>query len=257
MDESLRCCGYRGDWACEDEYPDHIVPIRNFGLDNSSGDGHFSMCKACCKTRDSIRNPTRERHPVTGKFKMDWKTAKAIELGGDIKNRHTPEWKSYLDGAEVMWGLEIKGAIIKAGTYFAPGEVGLMTGRGIGLPKFKSKKPKFNQGQYKSSLTTPRDSTKEVEPKEGPGFVYIFEDGMKKPGFIKVGATEVVDQRLQAGNTWGAFTCLYTKEFKRRFEAEAKIFELLEDYRLYRDKEWFKVNTDLAIKTIEGMYEVQ
>ena len=37
---------------------------------------------------------------------------------------------------------------------------------------------------------------------------------------------------------------------------ETKIFELLDDYRVYSDKEWFKINTDLAIKTIEGMYEL-
>ena len=243
MDELKRCSGYKGHWLCGDAYPDHMVPVENFYRGGSMGDGLQHSCKFCCKTRDSIRNPTRERHPVTGKFKMDWKTAKAKELGGNIKDRHTPEWKFHLDWAEIMWGEEINSPTLSV----EPNTI----------PKFKSKKPKFNQGKYKSSLTTPRDSTKEVVPKEGPGFVYIFEDGMKKPGFIKVGATEEVDKRLQAGNTWGAFTCLYTKEFKRRFEAEAKIFELLEDYRLYRDKEWFKVNTALAIKTIEGMYEVQ
>jgi len=134
-------------------------------------------------------------------------------------------------------------------------------GEGLGAPieilKFKSKKPKFNQGLYKSSPATPTDNSKEPESREGPGDVYIFEDEMKMPGLIKIGATKDVDKRLQVGNTWGDFTCLYKKEFKRRFEAEAKIFELLEDYRLYSDKEWFKINTDLAIKTLEGMYEVQ
>jgi len=249
MVELKRCSGFKGHWECEDKHPDHMVPVSNFGLDNAKRDGHFWMCKACCKVRDSIRNPTRERHPVTGKFKMDWKTAKAKELGGNIKDRHAPEWKAYLNEAEVLWGLEINSPLYTLIPTLMPLESPT-------IPKFKSKKPKFNKGQYKSSLTTPRDSTKEVEPKEGPGFVYIFIDEMKMPGLRKIGATEVVDNRLQASNTWGAFTCLYRKEFKRRYEAETKIFELLDDYRVYSDKEWFKINTDLAIKTIEGMYEL-
>ena len=224
MDELKRCAGTNGHWECADKYPDHMVPVDDGTQPYWCGRCWGYFC------HDYYTHVT-PRHPITGQVKHKWKHYKAKELGG-IQN--TPPWQTLLDEAEVLWGLEINKP----------------------LPKFKSKKPKFNQGLYKSSLTTPRDSTKEVEPKEGPGFVYIFEDGMKKPGFIKVGATEEVDKRLQAGNTWGAFTCLYAKEFKRRFEAEAKIFELLEDYRLYRDKEWFKINTDLAIKTIEGMYEL-
>ena len=176
---------------------------------------------------------------MTGEAKMNWKYRVAKSLGG---TSGTLEWESYLKRAEAVWGLEVGNHIISV----EPNTI----------PKFKSKKPKFNQGLYKSSLTTPRDSTKEVVPKEGPGFVYVFIDEMKMPGWRKIGATKVIDERLQDGNTWGAFTCLYRKEFKRRFEAETKIFALLDDYRVYSDKEWFKINTALAIKTIEGMYEL-
>ena len=231
MDELKRCSGYKGHWKCSDEYPDHMVPVGDFYVSPSRHDGYQPICKSCtlyCHNQ-------RTKHPVTGQLKTHWKTAKAVELGGDINNRRTTEWKFHMDWAEIMWG----------------GEIATPT-----IPKFKSKKPKFNQGQYKSSPATPRDSTKEVVPKEGPGFVYVFIDEMKMPGWRKIGATRVIDERLQDGNTWGAFTCLYRKEFKRRFEAETKIFALLDDYRVYSDKEWFKINTDLAIKTIEGMYEL-
>ena len=238
MDE-LRCSGYKGHWECVDEYPDHMVPTSNFSVCPSRlPTKHQSRCNKCNQHYNSIR-PT---HPVTGVLKVNWKTAKAIELGGDAKKRSAPEWKFHLDWAEIIWGEEINSPTLSV----EPNTI----------PKFKSKKPKFNQGLYKSSPATPTDSSKETESREGPGDVYIFEDEMKTPGLIKIGATKDVDKRLQVGNTWGAFTCLYSKEFKRRFEAEAKIFELLEDYRLYRDKEWFKINTDLAIKTIEGMYEL-
>ena len=225
MDELKRCSGYEGHWECADEYPDHMVPLSRFGTQTY-------WCGRCWVYHcHEYHAHVRPRHPITGQPKNKWKHYKAIELGG-IQN--TPPWQTLLDEAEVLWGLEINKP----------------------LPKFKSKKPKFNQGQYGSSLTTPRDSAKEVVPREGPGEVYIFEDGMKMPGLKKIGTTTDVGKRLQSGDTWGAFTCLYSKEFKRRFEAEAKIHELLDDYRVYSNKEWFKVNTGLAIKTIEGMYEL-
>jgi len=233
MVELKRCSGHKRHWECADKYPDHMVPVSEFGKDSWSKDGIHHYCKACGNYGKTKRHWANcPKHPVTGEWKMNWKSSYAESLGGA---RGTPEWQPLLDKAEIVWGTEINTHTI---------------------PKFKSKKPKFNQGQYGSSLTAPRDSAKKVEPKEGPGFVYIFIDEMKMPGLRKIGATEVVDKRLQASNTWGAFTCLYKKDFKRRYEAETKIFELLDDYRVYSDKEWFKINTDLAIKTIEDLYEL-
>ena len=250
MVELKRCEGYKGHWACSDEYPDHMVPVSRFGSKVSDASGLSGKCRRCFRYRWSLI----PKHPVTGEVKNHWKYRIGKLLGG---TRGTQGWKNYLDEAEVMWSKEIVGAMLKSGM----DELKKYHEEGLGVPieilKFKSKKPKFNQGLYKSSPATPTDSSKEPESREGPGDVYIFEDEMKMPGLIKIGATKDVDKRLQVGNTWGAFTCLYKKDFKRRFEAEAKIFELLEDYRLYSDKEWFKINTDLAIKTLEGMYEVQ
>ena len=226
MVELKRCSGYKGHWKCSDEYPDHMVPTSRFGPHASQSDGFQDKCRRCRRYRNALTNPTD--NPLR---------TISYRLAGGFKEYYSlPKKDKSFFRSEARKILQLK----------------------TSLPtlKFKSKKPKFNQGLYKSSLTTPRDSTKEVEPKEGPGFVYIFIDEMKMPGLRKIGATEVVDNRLQASNTWGAFTCLYRKEFKRRYEAETKIFELLDDYRVYSDKEWFKINTDLAIKTIEGMYEL-
>ena len=226
MVELKRCSGYKGHWKCSDEYPDHMVPTSRFGPHASQSDGFQAECRRCRRYRAALNNPTD--NPLR---------TISYRLAGGFKEYYSlPKKDKSFFRSEARKILQLK----------------------TSLPtlKFKSKKPKFNQGLYKSSLTTPRDSTKEVEPKEGPGFVYIFIDEMKMPGLRKIGATEVVDNRLQASNTWGAFTCLYRKEFKRRYEAETKIFELLDDYRVYSDKEWFKINTDLAIKTIEGMYEL-
>jgi len=103
--EFKRCSGYKKHWECADDYPDHMVPVDEFGKG-------VSMCGRCKTRYDSIRNPTRERHPVTGQFKMDWKTAEAIKLGGDIKNRHTPEWKSFLNEAEILWRDKFKNHLL-------------------------------------------------------------------------------------------------------------------------------------------------
>ena len=260
MVELKKCCGHKGHWECDEEYPDHIVPISEFNKEKNGQYGVGARCKKCHRYSISL-----DKHPITGKLKRNWKADHAKSLGG---TRGTLEWKSYLDKAEVMWGTEIKGAILKSGM----DELKKYAGEGLGVPiailKFKSKKPKFNQVQYEGSPSTPKsnwrlhipsppkDNTKEVVPQEGPGDVYVMIDTLKMPGLVKIGTTTDINERLDNGNTWGAFSCLYKKAFQRSYEAEAKVHELLDDYRIYSNKEWFEVNTDFAIKTIEDLYEL-
>ena len=240
MDELKRCSGYRGHWECADKYPDHMVPVSNFNKDRKTKNGLHGSCSLCDCYGRAKRHQSYPRHPITGEQKRNWKARYAESIGG---TRGTPEWKPLLAKAEVIWNMEINSPLLSV--------------EPPTIPKFKSKKPKFNQGLYKSSLTTPRDSTKEVVPREGPGKVYIMIDTLKMPGLVKIGTTTDVGERLKAGDTWGAFSCLYKKDFERSYEAEAKVHELLDDYRVYSNKEWFSVDTDLAIKTIEDLYEVQ
>ena len=56
MTKTKRCCGYKGEWACEEDYPDHILPIEIFSLDNSAASGRYGFCKACQKLRDATYN---------------------------------------------------------------------------------------------------------------------------------------------------------------------------------------------------------
>ena len=122
---------------------------------------------------------------------------------------------------------------------------------------FIRKPPRFNQGKYKSPLARAVAKSKiKTDPdvsREGPGVVYVYEDEMKIPGVLKIGSTKYSKGRLPSANTWGAFNCLYERHFERRFEAEDIVHTMLGDYRIWSDKEWFRVSLEQAIKAIEGV----
>ena len=103
------------------------------------------------------------------------------------------------------------------------------------------KQPKFNQGKYKSPLARAVEKGKiKSNPefsREGPGVVYVYEDEMKIPGVLKIGSTQYSKGRLPSANTWGAFNCLYERHFERRYEAEDIVHTMLDDCRIWRDKE--------------------
>ena len=56
MTEFKRCCGYKGEWACKEDYPDHMVPIKLFSLDCTSRSGLQGRCKGCQKLYDTMYN---------------------------------------------------------------------------------------------------------------------------------------------------------------------------------------------------------
>jgi hypothetical protein len=60
MIEAKRCCGYKGEWGCVEDYPDHIVPLEQFHYTRATSDGLQGMCKGCIKLKDSIRTPIRQ-----------------------------------------------------------------------------------------------------------------------------------------------------------------------------------------------------
>jgi len=52
LEELKRCCGYKGEWACEKDYPDHMLPFSEFGIYRDSPTGLHHMCKSCMSMRD-------------------------------------------------------------------------------------------------------------------------------------------------------------------------------------------------------------
>jgi len=232
MNEFKRCSGYKGHWECADDYSDHMVPVDEFGKG-------MNLCGRCKTRYDSIRNPTRERHPVTGQFKMDWKTAKAINLGGDIKNRHTPEWKSFLDKAEIMYAEEFKNHLLNT----APGEEVIA----------HIKKSEFGQ----STPMTKRMST-EVEGEKVPeGWVYVVRNP-DVPHILKIGKTfpDGIASIMSDARRFGRAELLHKCWFWKAYKSEQSIHRVLKKYNLralgYTDcgKELFKCSIDIAMSAI-------
>jgi len=85
MSNTKRCGGYKGHWACNEEYPDHMVPVEKFGV---NGDGLQGMCRNCMSyrnaTHDPIANNKAPRHPDTNQRRMDWLTDRAKEYYGGM-----------------------------------------------------------------------------------------------------------------------------------------------------------------------------
>ena len=54
MTETKRCSGYKGEWACD--YPDHMVPVGEFGASVGKGDGLQNQCLQCMNYRGKYYN---------------------------------------------------------------------------------------------------------------------------------------------------------------------------------------------------------
>ena len=151
MSDFKRCSGYKGHWECSDDYPDHMVPREKFNRHSGMSDGLQDKCKKCHRYGVSL-----ERHPTTGELKRNWKTDHAKSLGGV---RNTPEWKSYLDKAEVQWNIDIKNHLLNTDR---DGEVVLAH-----MDRTKS--------EFSQSKPMTRRHTVHIEgEKVDEGWVYVF-----------------------------------------------------------------------------------
>ena len=139
-----RCSGWNGKWACEEEYPDHYVPMNQFGTDNGKDDGLHHWCKAC----NTMRNDSRPRHPETGQLKVNWLSDRAIELyGGNPKSRRTDQrWKDCYAQAK---------AEAKSIEWFVPSE-------GCTVIPFPAKPEFTNDFQEVTTTTTARRRDRKV-----------------------------------------------------------------------------------------------
>ena len=225
--KTKRCGGDKGHWECEDDYPDHIVPVKNFRRQSTAGDGLKTSCRKCMGHNDLIRELTRPRHPITGEKKHCWKSRIAKSLGGI---QGTSGWQSKLDEAEKQWEKEILQDVIYN---IAPP---------FNLVRTKRKLPKVNRPKSKRVTTIQVDDPR--------GFVYIFKDHMKREGLYKIGASHAPQERLDQANTWGDFESIYeSEEVADCAKLEKEAHQSLRKYQV--KGEWFNIPKDIAINTIK------
>jgi len=206
-----KCSGYKGHWECGEDYPDHMVPVIEFGLDSKNG--FQRICKKCESYRGIIRTPMRPRHPDTGKMKMDWITSKAKEYyGGMSKDRkNDAHWKECTDKAKldseyIHWVINDKVVDI--------------------TPRFKS--------EHGPSKPMTKRETVHVEGEKIPqGWVYVMRN-TETPWLFKVGKTypDGIQSRLSEARTWGCFDLEEKYWFEDALKAEKEIHALLSEFNM-------------------------
>ena len=237
MTEFKRCCGHKGHWECADDYPDHMVPVDEFATYKSSEDGRQPMCRRCRVDMDAIRWKKRLRHPLTGEVKSDWKQRIARSYGG---SQGTPEWKSYLERAEIQWNEEWKAHLLNTERN---GEVVLA----------HIKRSEFGQ----SKPMTKRMST-EVEGEKVPeGWVYVVRNP-DVPHILKIGKTfpDGIPDIMSSARRFGRAELMAKYWFSEAYKAEQSIHKVLKKYNLrvvgYTDcgTELFECSIDIAMSAI-------
>ena len=222
MTETKRCSGYRDHWECGEDYPDHILPITEFGVDICSKNQLQSKCKACTRLA-----ATFYAHPHTGELKRNWKRNKAKKLGGVPD---TLEWKSYLNKAEELWFNDATVVDIQ--------------------PKLKSE---FGQ----STPMTRRETVKVVGETVPEGWVYVVRNP-DTPWVLKIGKTfpNGIPDIMSSARRFGRSELVDKFWFEEAYKAEQSIHTLLNSCNLrtlgYKDcgKELFKCTIEEAIDAI-------
>jgi hypothetical protein len=202
--ETKRCGGHKGHWECADEFPDHIIPISEFNKQQEGKYGVGARCKKCHRYSVSKSHyENRPKHPVTGQWKMDWKRARAVNLGG---RRGTPDWQSYLNRAEELWLADTKVVDIQ--------------------PRLKSE---FGQ----STPMTKRETVK-VEGEAVPeGWVYVVRNP-DVPSVIKIGKTfpNGIGHIMSSARRFGRSELVDKFWFEEAYKAEQSIHTLLNRFNL-------------------------
>ncbi len=211
--EFKKCSGYHGKCYHSD---DMIVPIHMFSKYALGDDGLQPMCDKCKVEGNRDSNAFRD-------WAYKGRGITAPELA-DLYREHPEERKAdkiRYDGLNVI-KLPTKPVI----------------------PRFDDGAPSTGR---KHSNRLPSGATR-----EGPGFVYIYQDE-RIPEDLKIGAEKVSHDRLRGAGTWGFYRCVFNAPFERRFEAEREVHQILASKRIVSNKEIFKcsiLEAQVAIETV-------
>ena len=221
--ETKRCSGYKGVWKCEDDYPDHKVPVENFGQD---GDGLQPKCRKCAKYHNGIHSPvnTPRTNAIskiayqiaggTGEFyKLDKSDRKMIRaMAADRYEKETPT-----------------------------------------LTLVKNNPPKPAAKPMRKRVGGTMEG--EVVPQ---GWVYMI-GNPEIPHLLKIGRTypDGIDSRLSEAQRWGRAELVGKFWFDDANEAEKRIHAMLYKWNLrtmgYTDcgKELFHVSTSMVENVVK------
>lgn len=232
MKEVKRCSGQKGHWECVDEYPDHQVPVENFGPD---GDGLAGRCRKCSGYRDGIRDPNRERHPETNQRKMNWLTARASEYYGGMPKdaKNDKRWKECREMATED---------SKSIAWVTPDE-----SKSSNIVSIK-RPPKGAPMRKRVG-----DSTLEGESVP-EGWVYVIQNQLA-PSVLKIGRTypDGIEGRLSEARRWGAAKLMAQVWFDEVNDAETQIHKILESYNM-RTLGYTEVGKELFKCSLKDFY---
>ena len=231
-----KCSGHRDEWhpECNEDYPDHMVPVSGFGKDSSSKDGLHHRCLKC----DRMRVADEQRHPITNEHKRNWKHRIAKQLGG---TQGMPGWKENLNEAERRWSVDMKNHLLNT----APAEEVIAF--------IQSRKSEFGQ----SKPMTKRTITKVEGEKVDEGWVYVARNP-DVPHILKIGKTfpDGIASIMSDARRFGRAELVAKYYFKEAYKAEQSIHKRLERHNLrvlgYKDcgKELFQCDEMVAIFAI-------
>jgi hypothetical protein len=222
MDELKRCSGHKGHWECGTDYPDHLLPASEFGL--NVRDGLQSLCKRCMAAHNNFHNPASNAISAAA-YKKAGTSTKFYALPKDERLALRAEAK--LDA-----GYD---------DFIASNQHSL---RPSAPPRFDDGRPESTR---KKSKRMPKGATR-----EGMGYVYIYQDE-RIPEDLKVGAEKLSHDRLRHAGTWGFYKCLFNLKFDERFKAEREVHKILAAKRIVSNKEIFKcsvIEAQVAIETV-------
>ena len=191
-----RCCGYRGHWECEGDYPDHMDPVGEFGPDSCSSNGRRGGCRRCNRYGDSFRTP--KKNPRNNAI-----SARAYKIAG---------------GYKVFYELP-KEKRIELRRVAADAVVGT-------TPRYKSE---FGQ----SKPMTKRETTV-VEGEQVPeGWVYVVYNP-EVPSILKIGKTfpDGIPSIMSSARRFGRAELADKFWFNEAYKAEQSIHSSLKKYNL-------------------------
>ena len=232
-----RCSGYKGYWACGEDYPDHQVPVGEFG---PHGDGLQDLCRRDRRYSNSINNPA-----YNARVSAAEKLAKEIGLV-----RSQKEWRALTsEQRDEVYVLvdATPHSCERSSLAVASGNSNVIQlssyRRDNGLP----------QGIVTPSEKKVRKATTGIKYTK-QGWIYAAVDHMKKPGYRKLGKTNDLNKRLGGLNTAGDFEFEYFLEVQDAKQAEGMVHEHLESSHYLR--EWYTVSLEDAVEVMDAVADV-